>query len=96
MYVINDGLWLVRTVAPPCGRRSGDTGCHRAAKINSERKMADIRRDCPESMPCRVNYSQKPSFQGKLFIILCILIVDSGGATTHWVVTEDGKIQQQV
>uniref|UniRef100_A0A674MPX7 Tetratricopeptide repeat domain 17 n=1 Tax=Takifugu rubripes TaxID=31033 RepID=A0A674MPX7_TAKRU len=47
-------------------------------------------------MPCRVNYSRKPSFQGKLFIILCILIVDSGGATTHWVVTEDGKIQQQV
>uniref|UniRef100_H2UXF2 Tetratricopeptide repeat domain 17 n=1 Tax=Takifugu rubripes TaxID=31033 RepID=H2UXF2_TAKRU len=43
-----------------------------------------------------VNYSRKPSFQGKLFIILCILIVDSGGATTHWVVTEDGKIQQQV
>uniref|UniRef100_A0AAQ5Y9W0 Tetratricopeptide repeat domain 17 n=1 Tax=Amphiprion ocellaris TaxID=80972 RepID=A0AAQ5Y9W0_AMPOC len=33
---------------------------------------------------------------GKLFILLCILIVDSGGATTHWVVTEDGKIQQQV
>uniref|UniRef100_A0AAQ5XZ56 Tetratricopeptide repeat domain 17 n=1 Tax=Amphiprion ocellaris TaxID=80972 RepID=A0AAQ5XZ56_AMPOC len=31
-----------------------------------------------------------------LFILLCILIVDSGGATTHWVVTEDGKIQQQV
>ncbi|XP_011608201.1 tetratricopeptide repeat protein 17 [Takifugu rubripes] len=58
--------------------------------------MADLRRDCPESMPCRVNYSRKPSFQGKLFIILCILIVDSGGATTHWVVTEDGKIQQQV
>uniref|UniRef100_A0A671Y7W7 Tetratricopeptide repeat domain 17 n=1 Tax=Sparus aurata TaxID=8175 RepID=A0A671Y7W7_SPAAU len=48
------------------------------------------------SLPCRVNYSRKPSFQGKLFILLCILIVDSGGATTHWVVTEDGKIQQQV
>uniref|UniRef100_A0A672G359 Tetratricopeptide repeat domain 17 n=1 Tax=Salarias fasciatus TaxID=181472 RepID=A0A672G359_SALFA len=31
-----------------------------------------------------------------LFILLCVLIVDSGGATTHWVVTEDGKIQQQV
>uniref|UniRef100_A0A3Q1JIV9 Tetratricopeptide repeat domain 17 n=1 Tax=Anabas testudineus TaxID=64144 RepID=A0A3Q1JIV9_ANATE len=24
------------------------------------------------------------------------LLLDSGGATTHWVVTEDGKIQQQV
>uniref|UniRef100_A0A671Y4X5 Tetratricopeptide repeat domain 17 n=1 Tax=Sparus aurata TaxID=8175 RepID=A0A671Y4X5_SPAAU len=58
--------------------------------------MADLRKICPESLPCRVNYSRKPSFQGKLFILLCILIVDSGGATTHWVVTEDGKIQQQV
>uniref|UniRef100_A0A4W6EKX6 Tetratricopeptide repeat domain 17 n=1 Tax=Lates calcarifer TaxID=8187 RepID=A0A4W6EKX6_LATCA len=34
--------------------------------------------------------------RGKLFILLCVLLVDSGGATTHWVVTEDGKIQQQV
>ncbi|KAM3625402.1 uncharacterized protein V6R79_011527 [Siganus canaliculatus] len=58
--------------------------------------MADLRKVCPESLPCRVNYSRKPSLQGKLFILLCILIVDSGGATTHWVVTEDGKIQQQV
>uniref|UniRef100_A0A8C6Q537 Tetratricopeptide repeat domain 17 n=1 Tax=Nothobranchius furzeri TaxID=105023 RepID=A0A8C6Q537_NOTFU len=32
----------------------------------------------------------------QLFLIICILLVDSGGATTHWVVTEDGKIQQQV
>lgn len=86
----------LRAGAPPCGRRSGATGCHRAAQINSDKKMADLKRDCPESMPCRVNYSRKPSFQGKLFILLCILIVDSGGATTHWVVTEDGKIQQQV
>ncbi|XP_044041325.1 tetratricopeptide repeat protein 17 [Siniperca chuatsi] len=58
--------------------------------------MADLRKSCPESLPCRVNYSRKTSVQGKLFILLCILIVDSGGATTHWVVTEDGKIQQQV
>ncbi|XP_029314323.1 tetratricopeptide repeat protein 17 [Cottoperca gobio] len=58
--------------------------------------MADLRKICPESLPCRLNYSRKTSFQGNLFIILCILIVDSGGATTHWVVTEDGKIQQQV
>uniref|UniRef100_A0A3B4UTP3 Tetratricopeptide repeat domain 17 n=1 Tax=Seriola dumerili TaxID=41447 RepID=A0A3B4UTP3_SERDU len=40
--------------------------------------------------------SRKTSFQGKIFILLCLLIVDSAGATTHWVVTEDGKIQQQV
>uniref|UniRef100_A0A3Q3JLQ3 Tetratricopeptide repeat domain 17 n=1 Tax=Monopterus albus TaxID=43700 RepID=A0A3Q3JLQ3_MONAL len=58
--------------------------------------MADIRKICPESLPCRINYSRKQSLQGKLFILACILIVDSGGATTHWVVTEDGKIQQQV
>ncbi|TKS69523.1 Tetratricopeptide repeat protein 17 [Collichthys lucidus] len=58
--------------------------------------MADLRKICPESLPCRVNYSRKASFQGKLFVLLCVLIVDSGGATTHWVVTEDGKIQQQV
>lgn len=70
-------------------------GCHRA-KINSDRKMADLRKVCTESLPCRVNYTRQPSCQGKLFIFLCILIADSGGATTHWVVTEDGKIQQQV
>uniref|UniRef100_A0A3Q4N1N2 Tetratricopeptide repeat domain 17 n=1 Tax=Neolamprologus brichardi TaxID=32507 RepID=A0A3Q4N1N2_NEOBR len=58
--------------------------------------MADLRKICPESLPCRVNYSRKTSLHGKLFILLCILAVDSGGATTHWVVTEDGKIQQQV
>uniref|UniRef100_A0AAQ5X9J9 Tetratricopeptide repeat domain 17 n=1 Tax=Amphiprion ocellaris TaxID=80972 RepID=A0AAQ5X9J9_AMPOC len=58
--------------------------------------MADLRKICSDSLPCRVNCSRKTAFQGKLFILLCILIVDSGGATTHWVVTEDGKIQQQV
>ncbi|GLD55828.1 tetratricopeptide repeat protein 17 [Lates japonicus] len=58
--------------------------------------MADLRKIYPESLPCRVNYSRKTSFKGKLFILLCVLLVDSGGATTHWVVTEDGKIQQQV
>ncbi|KAL6113545.1 ttc17 [Pungitius sinensis] len=58
--------------------------------------MAELRRICPGSLPCRVNYSRKTSFRGKLFILLCALLADSGGATTHWVVTEDGKIQQQV
>uniref|UniRef100_A0A3Q3MJ49 Tetratricopeptide repeat domain 17 n=1 Tax=Mastacembelus armatus TaxID=205130 RepID=A0A3Q3MJ49_9TELE len=58
--------------------------------------MADIRKICPEPLPCRVSDSRKTAFQGKLFALFCILIVDSGGATTHWVVTEDGKIQQQV
>lgn len=58
--------------------------------------MANLRKICPESLPHRISNSRKTLFQGKLFILLCILIVDSGGATTHWVVTEDGKIQQQV
>ncbi|XP_034040612.1 tetratricopeptide repeat protein 17 [Thalassophryne amazonica] len=58
--------------------------------------MADLRKICPESLLCYVNYSRKALFQGKFFVLLCMLIVDSGGATTHWVVTEDGKIQQQV
>uniref|UniRef100_A0A8C2W9A5 Tetratricopeptide repeat domain 17 n=1 Tax=Cyclopterus lumpus TaxID=8103 RepID=A0A8C2W9A5_CYCLU len=58
--------------------------------------MADLGKISPESLPRFVNCSRKQSFRGKLFILLCALIVDSGGATTHWVVTEDGKIQQQV
>ncbi|GAA6104522.1 tetratricopeptide repeat protein 17 isoform X1 [Tachysurus ichikawai] len=37
------------------------------------------------------------SVRAKMFImIICILLVEPGRATTHWVVTEDGKIQQQV
>ncbi|KAL2088935.1 hypothetical protein ACEWY4_015834 [Coilia grayii] len=42
------------------------------------------------------NVSWRTSFQGRAFILFCVLLVKSGGATTHWVVTEDGKIQQQV
>ncbi|XP_061618126.1 tetratricopeptide repeat protein 17 isoform X1 [Phyllopteryx taeniolatus] len=58
--------------------------------------MADMGKICPDSLRCRVSCSRKAFFEGKLILLLCILIVDSGGATTHWVVTEDGKIQQQV
>ncbi|XP_057703725.1 tetratricopeptide repeat protein 17 isoform X2 [Corythoichthys intestinalis] len=58
--------------------------------------MADMEKICPESFPCRVSCLAKTFLQGKLFILLCILIVDSGGAMTHWVVTEDGKIKQEV
>ena len=58
--------------------------------------MAELGKFCPEMLPCRVSSSRKTSFQGKLFVLLCVLMADSGGATTHWVVTEDGKIQQQV
>ncbi|XP_029354893.1 tetratricopeptide repeat protein 17 [Echeneis naucrates] len=58
--------------------------------------MADLRKICPETLPCRVSCPRKMSHRGKLFILLCALVVDSARATTHWVVTEDGKIQQQV
>ncbi|XP_054471501.1 LOW QUALITY PROTEIN: tetratricopeptide repeat protein 17 [Anoplopoma fimbria] len=58
--------------------------------------MADVGKIRPESLRCQVNYSRRQWCQGRFFILLCVLIVDSGGATTHWVVTEDGKIQQQV
>nr|XP_054588205.1 tetratricopeptide repeat protein 17 [Nothobranchius furzeri] len=58
--------------------------------------MAELRKISPVCLPCRLSYTRKTSCHGRLFLILCILLVDSGGATTHWVVTEDGKIQQQV
>uniref|UniRef100_A0A4W5PYF8 Tetratricopeptide repeat domain 17 n=2 Tax=Hucho hucho TaxID=62062 RepID=A0A4W5PYF8_9TELE len=57
--------------------------------------MADLRKITSGSLP-RVNVSRKVSVQGKVFILLCIILAEPGGATTHWVVTEDGKIQQQV
>ncbi|XP_045067065.1 tetratricopeptide repeat protein 17 isoform X1 [Coregonus clupeaformis] len=57
--------------------------------------MADFRKISPGSLPY-VNVSRKVSVQGKVFILLCIILAEPGGATTHWVVTEDGKIQQQV
>lgn len=60
-----------------------------------DRKMADLRKISSGSLPY-VNVSRKVSFQGKVFILLCIILAEPGGATTHWVVTEDGKIQQQV
>ncbi|XP_066510561.1 tetratricopeptide repeat protein 17-like [Hoplias malabaricus] len=34
--------------------------------------------------------------RGRMFVLICVLLVEPGRATTHWVVTEDGKIQQQV
>ncbi|CAL8244280.1 unnamed protein product [Lota lota] len=58
--------------------------------------MADFGKNYPESSLFRVNGSRKTHFHGKILIFLCTLLVDIGGATTHWVVTEDGKIQQQV
>uniref|UniRef100_A0A673K2L4 Tetratricopeptide repeat domain 17 n=1 Tax=Sinocyclocheilus rhinocerous TaxID=307959 RepID=A0A673K2L4_9TELE len=37
-----------------------------------------------------------PSIRGPAFMFICILLAEPARATTHWVVTEDGKIQQQV
>ncbi|XP_051503496.1 tetratricopeptide repeat protein 17 isoform X2 [Myxocyprinus asiaticus] len=37
-----------------------------------------------------------PSVRGPVFIFIWALLTEPGRATTHWVVTEDGKIQQQV
>ncbi|XP_051560708.1 tetratricopeptide repeat protein 17-like isoform X2 [Myxocyprinus asiaticus] len=37
-----------------------------------------------------------PSVRGPVFIFIWVLLAEPGRATTHWVVTEDGKIQQQV
>ncbi|XP_035011293.1 tetratricopeptide repeat protein 17 isoform X3 [Hippoglossus stenolepis] len=58
--------------------------------------MADLGKICPESSPRRDSCPRRASCRGRLLVLLCLLVVDSGGATTHWVVTEDGKIQQQV
>ena len=60
--------------------------------------MADLGNDYPESSLCRVNGSRTTRFPGRIQMVLCtlLLLADRGGATTHWVVTEDGKIQQQV
>ncbi|XP_016396466.1 tetratricopeptide repeat protein 17 [Sinocyclocheilus rhinocerous] len=37
-----------------------------------------------------------PSVRGAAVVFICILLAEPARATTHWVVTEDGKIQQQV
>ncbi|XP_041916966.1 tetratricopeptide repeat protein 17 [Alosa sapidissima] len=68
--------------------------------------MADLARRRDSSL-CRditlrserdscANVSWKTSFHGRVCILFCVLLVKPGDATTHWVVTEDGKIQQQV
>ncbi|XP_026123771.1 tetratricopeptide repeat protein 17 [Carassius auratus] len=37
-----------------------------------------------------------PSVRGAAVVYICVLLAEPARATTHWVVTEDGKIQQQV
>uniref|UniRef100_A0A8C1FC61 Tetratricopeptide repeat protein 17 n=1 Tax=Cyprinus carpio carpio TaxID=630221 RepID=A0A8C1FC61_CYPCA len=36
------------------------------------------------------------SVRGAAVVLICVLLAEPARATTHWVVTEDGKIQQQV
>ncbi|XP_030621782.1 tetratricopeptide repeat protein 17 [Chanos chanos] len=57
--------------------------------------MADAKRNRLGSLPC-ITDIWRSSVQGKVFVLLCVLLVKPVHATTHWVVTEDGKIQQQV
>ncbi|XP_076853647.1 tetratricopeptide repeat protein 17 [Brachyhypopomus gauderio] len=58
-------------------------------------KMADDRGSSRGNHSC-FNDSWRAPVRGKMFVFICILLVEPGQSTTHWVVTEDGKIQQQV
>lgn len=58
--------------------------------------MAEVQRQSLEKNGVSFNISWKASVRARMFIFMCILLVEPGRATTHWVVTEDGKIQQQV
>ncbi|XP_053473026.1 tetratricopeptide repeat protein 17 [Ictalurus furcatus] len=64
--------------------------------IASQKKMAEVQRQSLEKNGVSFNISWKASVRARMFIFMCILLVEPGRATTHWVVTEDGKIQQQV
>ncbi|KAF4091063.1 hypothetical protein AMELA_G00032800 [Ameiurus melas] len=64
--------------------------------IASQKKMAEVQRQSLEENEVCFNGSWKASVRARMFIFMCILLVEPGRATTHWVVTEDGKIQQQV
>uniref|UniRef100_A0A8C5D2X3 Tetratricopeptide repeat protein 17 n=1 Tax=Gouania willdenowi TaxID=441366 RepID=A0A8C5D2X3_GOUWI len=44
----------------------------------------------------RVSFPRSVAARWGFLLLLCAVMVDSGAASTHWVVTEDGKIQQQV
>ncbi|XP_067258090.1 tetratricopeptide repeat protein 17 [Chanodichthys erythropterus] len=59
------------------------------------RKMADDKSNSLGSHSSNKRF-RSPSVREPAFIFICILLTESARATTHWVVTEDGKIQQQV
>ncbi|KAI1904026.1 hypothetical protein AGOR_G00001450 [Albula goreensis] len=57
--------------------------------------MADRRISGPGTQLC-TTVPQKATVLARNFVLFIVLLSELGGATTHWVVTEDGKIQQQV
>ncbi|XP_055084919.1 tetratricopeptide repeat protein 17 isoform X2 [Periophthalmus magnuspinnatus] len=57
---------------------------------------AELRKTSPDSVPCSTASNPKSPLRWGLLLVVWALAVDSARATTHWVVTEDGKIQQQV
>uniref|UniRef100_A0AAY4EQC2 Tetratricopeptide repeat domain 17 n=1 Tax=Denticeps clupeoides TaxID=299321 RepID=A0AAY4EQC2_9TELE len=57
--------------------------------------MADLRGASKGRQSC-LAVSWNALVRGKLLLLFCFLFIQPGCATTHWVVTEDGKIQQQV
>ncbi|MGH0182725.1 UNVERIFIED_CONTAM: hypothetical protein FKN15_010325 [Acipenser sinensis] len=57
--------------------------------------MANYRRRDFELMFCFRFLGRVSGLGGALIFLSCVL-VEPSAATTHWVVTEDGKIQQQV
>ncbi|KAJ8417004.1 hypothetical protein AAFF_G00282310 [Aldrovandia affinis] len=57
--------------------------------------MADRRTSGPGTQLCS-GVPQKATVLTRICILFIVLLTELGGATTHWIVTEDGKIQQQV
>ncbi|KAJ8252638.1 hypothetical protein COCON_G00219500 [Conger conger] len=57
--------------------------------------MADLGISGPGTHLC-TSVPQKATVFTRIFLLFVVLLTELGGATTHWVVTEDGKIQQQV
>ncbi|MGH0133128.1 UNVERIFIED_CONTAM: hypothetical protein FKN15_021932 [Acipenser sinensis] len=79
---------------PPSGKYSGNIGDF--SYVSSWRgKMANYRRRDFELMFCFRFLGRVSGLGGALIFLSCVL-VEPSAATTHWVVTEDGKIQQQV
>ncbi|RXN00636.1 Apoptosis inhibitor 5 [Acipenser ruthenus] len=88
---------------PPSGKYSGNIGDFSYGVsfrflllVSSWRgKMANYRRRDFEPMFC-FRFPGRVSGLGGALIFLSCVLAEPSAATTHWVVTEDGKIQQQV